>query len=623
MAEEAKKEEVSLSEVMENKPAEEEAAPAKEAPDSAQKYKKVDITAFMGPRKPKKSIQQQAKEQVMKKVDDGIERTKKDLMNNVINPMKENLIAAQLQDEADQMIDGDTVSTVKDPDDLESVIEAKQKREKKEEKAKQLAESSSKEDDLAEFLAEDSEKGEDVMDIVEEKPATFMEDPDDKIDTPPVTKKEVAEKVQPKIESEKILKEELKEEKEKKEEVKAQTPDLKVEAKTPEFHTPEPADHQEEISDEDLKEFLDTESEVEEAETEEDKAKRKEVIENYKKEVFEKINVPSIEDNKKGASKFRIASKPVSVNKILRSASTKANKITSASWVLPNTGRLITFSALSGEEIENFSPNAHDRDMTDDMANRLIFNTLFEHLIDPNKPATMEEWLKTINWFDSYDLYFAQYLATFKSTNYVTYACTNDKCKNIFLRDINYKDMVEYADDKAKKVYEDVMSNSVDITPEGIEEEIVVISDDFAIGFRAPSIFDIVFGTSTLDNAFIEKYATTIGNISYMGNVYYITDGTLYPVDCKPVKNDLAKTARNKIVAYYNILKTLSPDQYSIVTRTISDINDKNRVMATFKYPDTKCPKCQREIKGETNVNPLSMLFTRHQLVRLASSLTV
>ena len=642
-------EETSLNEVM-GKPAAEENKPNKKAPvkkviegdnvreekESGEKYKKVDITAFMGPRKPRKTLRQAAEEQVMKKVDTGIERTKKDLMENVINPMKEELIAAQLQDQADQMVDGTTVSEVKDPEDLESLIETRQKREQKEEKAKQLAESSSKEDDLAEFLAEDSEEGDEVMDIVEDKkeeiktdkPDTFMEDPDEKIEEKkeeptPVKKEEVAEKIQPEVKAEKILKEDLKEEKEeKKEEVKAETPDLKVEAKTPEFKTPEVTDHQEEISDEDLKEFLDTESEVEEAETEEDKAKRKEVIENYKKEVFEKINVTATND-KKGISKFRISAKPVSVNKILRSASTKANKINSASWVLPNTGRLITFSALSGEEIENFSPNAHDRDMTDDMANRLIFNTLFEHLIDPNKPATMEEWLKTINWFDSYDLYFAQYLATFKNSNYVTYACTNDKCKNIFLRDINYKDMVEYADDKAKKVYESVLSNSVDITPEGIEEDIVPISDDFAIGFRAPSIFDIVFGTSTLDNAFIEKYATTIGNISYMGNVYYIREDTLFPVDCKPVKNDLAKTARNKIVAYYNILKTLSPDQYSVVTRTISDINDKNRVMATFKYPDTKCPKCQREIKGETNVNPLSMLFTRHQLVRLASSLTV
>ena len=237
-------EETSLNEVM-GKPAAEENKPNKKAPvkkviegdnvreekESGEKYKKVDITAFMGPRKPRKTLREAAEEQVMKKVDTGIERTKKDLMENVINPMKEELIAAQLQDQADQMVDGTTASEVKDPEDLESLIETRQKREQKEEKAKQLAESSSKEDDLAEFLAEDSEEGDEVMDIVEEKkeeiktdkPDTFMEDPDEKIEEKkeeptPVKKEEVVEKIQPEVKAEKILKEDLKEEKEEKKE---------------------------------------------------------------------------------------------------------------------------------------------------------------------------------------------------------------------------------------------------------------------------------------------------------------------------------------------------------------------------------------------------------------------
>ena len=105
-----------------------------------------------------------------------------------------------------------------------------------------------------------------------------------------------------------------------------------------------------------------------------------------------------------------------------------------------------------------------------------------------------------------------------------------------------------------------------------------------------------------------------------MANVYYIKGETLFPVDCKPVADDPAKTMRNRIVVYYNILKTLSSDQYSIVTRTINEINNANRVMATFHYPDSKCKKCGKEIKrAQTDMNPLTMLFIRHQLVQSAN----
>ena len=105
-----------------------------------------------------------------------------------------------------------------------------------------------------------------------------------------------------------------------------------------------------------------------------------------------------------------------------------------------------------------------------------------------------------------------------------------------------------------------------------------------------------------------------------MANVYYIKGETLFPVDCKPVADDPAKTMRNRIVVYYNILKTLSSDQYSIVTRTINEINNANRVMATFHYPDSKCKKCGKVIKrAQTDMNPLTMLFIRHQLVQSAN----
>ena len=597
------------------------------------KIQKVNISDFVKV-KPKISPQEKAKKELLDQVDEAIERTKKELTEKVIEPFKEACIAASLSDESDALNPNKDLEaefdSIADPE-----IRAKTR--------------NTTDQDLIDLMATDDEDDFNpefdetipAKTVADVKPATFMEDPDDL--SPDALEDEKEDIDEPNFEEEEAIMEETKEIKapvieenikapeikgeeneEKKEDLKAETT-VEVEA-TPMVSAPKevveavskPANSngQETISDDDLKEFLDEEGEeLTEDEKEELKARQKE----FRKEVFEKLNIPATVD-KTGISKFRIATKPVSVNKILKVASTK---LESATWVLPNSGRLATYSALSGEEIENLNPDAHDSNISTEMANRLVFGTMFSHLVDANKPETMEEWLKTINWFDINDIYFGIYLATFKNSNFVAYSCDKDKCKKIFLKDTKYQDMIKYADEKCEKAYKTLLSKGIDVTPSEIPEDIVPISPTYAIGFRAPSVYDIIFGASSLDARFRAKYATTIGNISYMANIYYIQNDTLFPVDCKPVKDDPSRTMRNKIVAYYNILKTLSSDQFSVVTRTINEINEQNKVMATFHYPDAVCPNCGAEIKrADEEMNPLTMLFIRHQLVQSASSMT-
>jgi hypothetical protein len=589
----------------------------------------VDISDFVEV-KPKKSAENQAEEKLLNMMNSGIERTKKELMENVITPFKEACIAASLEDESDAI----------SPDNLEDKLDAITG-------SQVINKGNSTDDDLAELLGqEDTADGivggdDDDEDILRDDPEDILKEEEPEMAE--TKKEEKVEKSLPKRRK-KVVVEEVVQAKEPEHEVVA-APDVtpaveeepvlaraedfekevpeedKVEAKevaaTPVdsvaeaiVNKPNALDN---ISDLDLQEFLDEETDEL---TEDEKEEIKERQRKFREEVNEKLKIPMTVD-KKGIAKFRIATKPVSVNKVLK---TNPNKIHTATWALPNSGRLATYSALSGEEIENLNPDAHDSNMSTDMANRLVFNTLFSHLVDPNKPETMEEWLRTINWFDINDIYFGVYLATFKDSNFVAYTCDDNKCRNIFLEDVNFKDMIKYADDKAEAKYKDLLHSGIDATPSTIPEDIVPISPQYAIGFRAPSVYDIIFGASSLDARFRAKYATTIGNISYMANVYYIKGETLFPVDCKPVADDPAKTMRNRIVVYYNILKTLSSDQYSIVTRTINEINNANRVMATFHYPDSKCKKCGKDIKrAQTDMNPLTMLFIRHQLVQSAN----
>ena len=49
-----------------------------------------------------------------------------------------------------------------------------------------------------------------------------------------------------------------------------------------------------------------------------------------------------------------------------------------------------------------------------------------------NKPP-FETWLKQISDNDVDGLLFAAYLANFKDTNYITYACPKKSCSNIFI----------------------------------------------------------------------------------------------------------------------------------------------------------------------------------------------
>lgn len=582
----------------------------------------VNISDFVEV-KPKKTAENKAEEKLLNMMNSGIERTKKELMENVITPFKEACIAASLEDESDAI----------SPDNLEDKLDAITG-------SQVINKGNSTDDDLAELLGqEDTADG--IVGGDDDEEDILRDDPEDilKEEEPEMAEKEKDTKVKvsrrKKVVVEEVAQAEEKAaaqdvtaavEKEpepaKAEAVEKEVPEEdKVEAKevaaTPVdsvadaiVNNPNALDN---ISDLDLQEFLDEETDEL---TEDEKEEIKERQRKFREEVNEKLKIPMTVD-KKGIAKFRIATKPVSVNKVLK---TNPNKIHTATWALPNSGRLATYSALSGEEIENLNPDAHDSNMSTDMANRLVFNTLFSHLVDPNKPETMEEWLRTINWFDINDIYFGVYLATFKDSNFVAYTCDDNKCRNIFLEDVNFKDMIKYADDKAEAKYKDLLHSGIDATPSTIPEDIVPISPQYAIGFRAPSVYDIIFGASSLDARFRAKYATTIGNISYMANVYYIKGETLFPVDCKPVADDPAKTMRNRIVVYYNILKTLSSDQYSIVTRTINEINNANRVMATFHYPDSKCKKCGKEIKrAQTDMNPLTMLFIRHQLVQSAN----
>ena len=49
------------------------------------------------------------------------------------------------------------------------------------------------------------------------------------------------------------------------------------------------------------------------------------------------------------------------------------------------------------------------------------------------------------------------------------------------------------------------------------------ISDRFAIGFRDPSLYSVLFEYSNLNREFSQKYGDTIQLMPYIDNIYFIT----------------------------------------------------------------------------------------------------
>ena len=585
---------------------------------------------------PKKSPEERVEDKLMNEMDTYLSAKAKDLVDNVLTPFKEACIEKAI--EAEEM---EAAGIISDKNNVAEFAAALQKQKEEEAKVVELKEVTTVNEDLDELLKFADNAKEELIENIESKPDTsssisdIQKDLGLTKDTKPVEEpktKEMEERIMPEIKNDTPVVEKEVEVK-KKEEVIIPNP-MEDMTNAPKTNDPNDAINivstsipektnidianaitssdkpLPDITDEDFKEFL--EEEEEEINDEE----RKAIYNAFRDQVIEKLKITPVSE--KRLTKFKISSKPISMSKVLKSAS---NVINTATWVLPNSGRLVTFSALSGEEIENLNPEDPNF-----LSSRITFNTLYNHLIDANKPDTMEAWLKTINWFDINDLYFGIYLATFKNSNFITYQCDNPACKHMYLEEKPYMDMVTYADDKAEKLYQEITKKGIDMTPDTIDEDVIQISDKFAIGFRAPSIYDIVFGASSLDKNFREKYATIIGSIAYMSNIYYIhysdrsDEPTLMPVDCKPIPNDSAKTMRNKIIAYYNILKSLTPDEYGIVSSTIINISNENRVNATFHYPESTCPKCKKVIKpSDDDISPLYLVFIRHRLARYAS----
>ena len=315
-------------------------------------------------------------------------------------------------------------------------------------------------------------------------------------------------------------------------------------------------------------------------------------------------------------NKFKIKQNAVSSSAILSTVNSKISSFKKADWVLYHTGRSMTFTECRGPELNALRKSIGNSNDINGVIASLQF--VYNHTIDANKPP-FEAWCKLIRTEDIESLYFGLYRACYADSNIVARACSNKGCEKTSLINTDIKKMVKFKDDETENKFYKIFNHDTTTESQKTESELMQISDYFAISFSHPTLYSTFLQYATLPSNVTEKYSDTLNTMAYIDGFYSIDYDTqeLVPIAIKSYKNNLNKTVINKLKTYIEILKTLTNDQYNILTAKLNNIIQEPKV--TYIYPETTCPECGAVIKEETIESVIRLLFTRAQLIQVKS----
>ena len=366
---------------------------------------------------------------------------------------------------------------------------------------------------------------------------------------------------------------------------------------------------------------IDTEEESNEEDTsdEDDKAKTEAIKATIREEIKHKFNPIQ---KKLDLSGFTISKKAINASKVISELKTKA--IECADGVLYSEERAVRMSAWKPMEIQSIDPQRLRGGQSN--YNKFVENKLkliYEHIIDNNKPKSFEAWCQITPNTVMDDYMFTAYKATFGTANIVTFNCTNENCNNVFLQNVPVHSMLKFSNESVKEKYMKILTEgNTDSTTTDYKVDLFQASDDYVIGLKIPSLYNTYIEPTLVDQNFTRKYEDLILLLTYVDSMYQIdaANHQLIPIDTKPVANDKALSYKRRIKTFATILKSLTSDQLQALSVETDKYDagklddDGNLVKdVTYVFPERVCEKCGKKIE-EVEVNPDSMLFTRHQL---------
>jgi hypothetical protein len=376
------------------------------------------------------------------------------------------------------------------------------------------------------------------------------------------------------------------------------------------------------LDDEDMiVEKADKAKEVSEAEEKEKRNELRNAIRTSVKENFKPI------ENKLNLSEFEIQKKPISASKVLNHI--KETPVRTATTPLFSTSKkVVEVSEFTATEVQKLNPSLiNQNNFYTTLRDR--YQLLYNHIVDPNKPATFEAWLKTVPEDAIDDYFFAAYKATFGAANILTYECPKEECGNVFLKEVPVMSMIKYKNEAIKTEYLDLLHNGkLNVSKDTYTAGLFQASDEYVFALKTPTLYERVFEPTLLDSKILETYGDLITLITYIDGIFVIDEANkkLIPVDMQPIHTDPRKTVRRRIKTCASIIRTLTSDQLQTLTvetdkydkpdskRNINNDDDEDTTPEIqYIYPECECPKCKSKI-NEAVANPVDMLFTRHQL---------
>lgn len=371
-------------------------------------------------------------------------------------------------------------------------------------------------------------------------------------------------------------------------------------------------------------------SDIEIDDAEEDQKEEDSIIEAREKAGFNNLRSEILEKVINTAKRFdtstlKISSKPITIQRALKKASERRSGSVerTATWALMGANRPYIATAPTGPEIVLLN-TYDDGNNSRFLANEQQMRILYKHDANPYKPETFESWAKTIPYMDIEEIFAAVYSAAFDDANYMPYSCSEDKCKHMWLSDnMPIRSLAKFKNKQSEDKFNKIMQ--MPLTPESslaVESVVIPINDIYAIGFKLPTIYNMLLELRSVDSDFINKYAAIVTVILYIDKIYMVTEGedgvNLSPIGWKEYPGDVTKTFKAKIATYSKILNSFGSNEFGVVTAYINSLSEAENEIS-YEIPATTCPKCGKSIEA-IPYSAKAAVFTRARLVDIAST---
>jgi hypothetical protein len=218
----------------------------------------------------------------------------------------------------------------------------------------------------------------------------------------------------------------------------------------------------------------------------------------------------------------------------------------------------------------------------------------------------------------------AIHIGAFADSNYIPIDCEQKTChKKYFLTDnLPIMNMVEFKDEETKNKFMELYNNPVYNKDGWYTSEIIPISEDFAIGFREPNLYNMIIEINYGEQEFKDAHTRAISAAPFIDNIYQIdkANQSLIPVEWKTWTNNPVKSYKSKILRYDKIISRFTSDELSTMEGLMAEINNRDEYIV-YKRPEVVCPYCGAVKKEAKPISMAQTVFSRNQLAALAVSL--